>query len=118
VSVKISHRIMPRQMRSAYRLQCIDSTSMRVAADNDALPREYRERLAERTGVTVCLAVLCEAPKRLKLRPKNLWTLRAAEQDRPEIAAEREAYRQQMSEIPAKRSVFRFATLRVWMKAE
>ena len=28
-----------------------------VAEDNDALLREYRERLAERTGVTVCLAV-------------------------------------------------------------
>ena len=32
-----------------------------VAEDNDALLREYRERLAERTGVTVCLAVICEA---------------------------------------------------------
>ncbi len=29
------------------------------------------ERLAERTGVTVCLAVICEALKRLKLRPKK-----------------------------------------------
>ena len=35
------------------------------------LLREYRERLAERTGVTVCLAVICEALKRLKLRPKK-----------------------------------------------
>ena len=42
-----------------------------VAEDNDALLREYRERLAERTGVTVCLAVICEALKRLKLRPKK-----------------------------------------------
>ena len=42
-----------------------------VADDNDALLREYRERLAERTGVTVCLAVICEALKRLKLRPKK-----------------------------------------------
>jgi transposase len=42
-----------------------------VIEDNDALLREYRERLAERTGVTVCLAVLCEALKRLKLRPKK-----------------------------------------------
>ena len=33
-------------------------------------------------------------------------TLRAAEQERPEIAAEREAYRQQMSDIPADRLVF------------
>ncbi|MPR13090.1 helix-turn-helix domain-containing protein, partial [Microvirga tunisiensis] len=32
-----------------------------VIEDNDALLREYRERLAERTGVTVCLAVICEA---------------------------------------------------------
>jgi transposase len=39
-----------------------------VIEDNDALLREYRERLAERTGVTVCLAVICEA---LKLRPKK-----------------------------------------------
>src|SRR3954454_24602676 len=30
-----------------------------VAEDNDALLREYRERLAERPGVTVCLAVIC-----------------------------------------------------------
>src|SRR3712207_6144178 len=42
-----------------------------VLEDNDALLREYRERLAERTGVTVCLAVICEALKRLKLRPKQ-----------------------------------------------
>ena len=42
-----------------------------VAEDNDALLREYRERLAERTGVRVCLAVICEALKRLKLRPKK-----------------------------------------------
>ena len=42
-----------------------------VIEDNDALLREYRERLAERTGVTVCIAVICEALKRLKLRPKN-----------------------------------------------
>ena len=42
-----------------------------VIEDNDALLREYRERLAERTGVTVCLAVICEALKRLKLRPKK-----------------------------------------------
>ncbi len=27
--------------------------------DNDALLGEYRERLDERTGVTVCLAVIC-----------------------------------------------------------
>jgi hypothetical protein len=66
-----------------------------VVEDSDALLREYRERLAERTGVTACLAVICVAPKRLKLRPKK--TLRTAEQDRPEIAAEREAYRQQMA---------------------
>src|SRR5918993_2322585 len=42
-----------------------------VAEDNDALLREYRERLAERTSVTVCIAVICEALKRLKLRPKK-----------------------------------------------
>ncbi len=42
-----------------------------VLEDNDALLREYRERLAERTGVTVCLAMICEALKRLKLRPKK-----------------------------------------------
>jgi transposase len=42
-----------------------------VAEDNDALLREYRERLAERTGVRVCLAVIWEALKRLKLRPKK-----------------------------------------------
>jgi transposase len=42
-----------------------------VAEDNDALLREYRERLAEQAGVTVCLAVICEALKRLKLRPKK-----------------------------------------------
>ena len=44
-----------------------------VAEDNDALLREHRERLAERTGVTVCLAVICEALKRLKLRPKKIY---------------------------------------------
>ena len=33
-------------------------------------------------------------------------TLRAAEQERPEIAAEREAYRQQMSQLPVERLVF------------
>ena len=42
-----------------------------VAEDNDAMLREYRERLAERTGVTVRLAVICEAIKRRKLRAKK-----------------------------------------------
>jgi transposase len=42
-----------------------------VIEDHDALLREYRERLAARTGVTVCLAVICEALKRLKLRPNK-----------------------------------------------
>ncbi len=42
-----------------------------VIEDNDVLLRESRERLAERTGVTVCLAVICEALKRLRLRPKK-----------------------------------------------
>ena len=42
-----------------------------VVEDNDALLRESRERLAERAGVTVCLAVLCEALKRLRMRPKK-----------------------------------------------
>ena len=46
-----------------------------VIEDNDALLREYRERLAERTGVTVCLAVICEALKRLKLRFSSSSTL-------------------------------------------
>jgi transposase len=36
--------------------------------DNDSLLREYRERLAERTGVTVCLAVICVAVRRFTLR--------------------------------------------------
>jgi transposase len=39
-----------------------------VIADKDALLREDAERLAERTGVTVCLSVICEALQRLKLR--------------------------------------------------
>jgi transposase len=42
-----------------------------VAEGNDALLLEYRERLAERTGVEMCLAVICEALKRFKLRPKK-----------------------------------------------
>jgi transposase len=42
-----------------------------VIEDNDAMLREYAERLAARTGVRVCLAVICEALKRLKLRPKK-----------------------------------------------
>ena len=42
-----------------------------VLEDNDALLREYRERLAARSGVTVCLTVICEALKRLKLRTKK-----------------------------------------------
>jgi transposase len=42
-----------------------------VIEDNDALLREYRERLAERTGVTVSLAVICEALQRLKLTVKK-----------------------------------------------
>lgn len=68
--------------------------------DNDSLLREYRERLAERTGVTVCLAVICEAVRRLKLRPRKTRF------ERPEIAAKCEAYRQQMSDVPASRLVF------------
>lgn len=42
-----------------------------VAEDNDAMLREYRERLTERTGVTWCLAVICGALKHLKLRRKR-----------------------------------------------
>jgi transposase len=42
-----------------------------VIEDNDALLREYAERLAERTGVKVCLSVICEALQRLKLRRKK-----------------------------------------------
>ena len=42
-----------------------------VAKTNDARLDEYAERLFALTGVTVCLAVICEALKRLKLRPKK-----------------------------------------------
>ena len=55
---------------------CLDARALNVLRqlvieDNDPLLREYRERLAERTGLTVRLAVICEALKRLKLRPKK-----------------------------------------------
>jgi hypothetical protein len=60
--------------------------------------------MAEPGDIRICPAVACEALKRYKLRPKEpLW---AAEQNRPEIAAEREAYRRQMSAAPAERLVF------------
>jgi hypothetical protein len=49
--------------------------------------------------------VRCKALKRLKLT-RQKKTLRAAEQDRPEIAAERQAPRQQVAEIGADRLVF------------
>jgi transposase len=42
-----------------------------VLEDNDAMLREYGERLFERTGVKVCVSVLCEALKRLKLPRKK-----------------------------------------------
>ncbi len=61
--------------------------------------------------MTACLAVICEALKRLKLQPKK--TLRAAEQERREIAAEREAYRQQMSKVSVERLVFGHLRIRV-----
>ena len=52
----------------------------------------------------MCLAAICEALKSLKARPKK--ALRAKEQERPGISAESEAYRQQISDIPAERLVF------------
>lgn len=42
-----------------------------VREDNDAMLREYAERLAERAGEMVRLAVICDALQRLQLRRKN-----------------------------------------------
>src|SRR5829696_7665356 len=42
-----------------------------VIEDNDALLREYRERLAERTGVTVCLAVAARRSSASSCAPKK-----------------------------------------------
>jgi hypothetical protein len=75
-----------------------------VIEDPHATLCEDAGRWAERTGVRGSNPVRCEALKRLKRTRKK--TLRAAEQDRPEIAAERQAYRQQLAEIGADRLVF------------
>jgi hypothetical protein len=63
-------RLVPLGHQEADRVRCHGLRQL-VAEDNDAMLREYRERLAERTGVMVCIAVICEALKRLKLRPKR-----------------------------------------------
>jgi transposase len=42
-----------------------------VIEDIDALLRAYAERLLERMGVKVCLALICEALKRLNLHPNK-----------------------------------------------
>ena len=66
-----------------------------VAEVNDARLDEYAERLFALTGKRVSRPVMCRTlPAPQAASEKK--TLRAAEQDRPEIAAEREAYRQQM----------------------
>jgi len=75
-----------------------------VAETNDAYLDQYAERLFALTGKRVSRPVMCWTLQCLKLTVKK--TLRAAEQARPDIAAEREAYRQQMSDLPAERLVF------------
>ena len=57
-----------------------------MAQTNDARLDEYVERLFALTGKRVSRSVMCRTLRRLKLRPKKK-TLRAAEQERPDIAA-------------------------------
>ncbi len=49
-----------------------------VTADNDATLAEYRTRLGQETGVTVCLSVLCQTLQRMGLRRKKRLSGRAS----------------------------------------
>jgi transposase len=75
-----------------------------VAGANALSLAVYAEHLAERIGVRVSRATVCRALQRLGLVRKK--TLRAAEQDRPEPARERAAWRAELAQVDPGRLVF------------
>ena len=68
-----------------------------MAEANALTLAEYADRLAERTGVRASAPTLCRALRRLGLGAQK--TLRAAEQDRPELVAERAAWRAELAQV-------------------
>jgi transposase len=65
-----------------------------VAERNDATLAQYAAALAEQTGRRFSPSAICRALRRLDLRRKK--TLHAAEQDRPDVAAARAAWRDEV----------------------
>ena len=76
-----------------------------VAERNDATLAEYADRLAERAGVRRSPSAVCRALKALGLVRKRK-TLRAAEQDREDVAAARAGWRAELAGIDPGRLVF------------
>lgn len=76
-----------------------------VEEQNDATLAEYAERFTARTGYEISPSSVGRALKRLKLFRKKK-TLRASEQKRPDVAAERTAFEQAMPQMETRRLVF------------
>jgi transposase len=76
-----------------------------VAERNDRTLDEYRELLAAGGGPRVSRPTLCRTLRRLGLRRKKK-TLRASEQDRADIQAERAVFRERVRQLDAKDLVF------------
>lgn len=77
-----------------------------VEQHNDATLRELRDAFQQRTGLPVSRGTLSRALKRLKITRKKK-TFHATERDqKPEVAAERQAFLMNQPQRPAQRFVF------------
>ena len=96
----------------------LDELRALVAEANALTLAEYAGRLAERTGVRVSGSTLCRALHRpvgsadisARIGPSPMaWcakTLRAEEQDRPDLVGERAAWRAELAALDPDRLVF------------
>lgn len=76
-----------------------------VEEQNDATLAEYAGRFKEHTGFEVSPSSICRALKRLDL-PRKKKTLRASEQDRPDVAAKRALFQKEVGGLDPHRLVF------------
>lgn len=76
-----------------------------VAAHTDATLAEYAQAFAAATGKTVSVPVVCRALQRLNLRRKKK-TLRTREGERADVAADRDAGSEAMTDLDPARLVF------------
>ncbi|MBL8829973.1 MAG: transposase [Planctomycetaceae bacterium] len=81
-----------------------DWLKAKVDARPDAYLRELQAELKAERNEEVCLATICSACRALGLTRKK--TLIASEQERPDVAAEREKWRREQSNIPPQKAVF------------